>query len=79
MEKPKMTKNKNKTLSDQDLMLKCVELILDKSELSDQKLMLKSIELILSKASTRHINDVIEESQKLFDFIKKQDTTDAKT
>ena len=55
--------------SNQELILKCLELILEKSELSDQKLMLKSIELILSKTTTRHLNDVIEESERLFNFI----------
>ena len=59
--------------SNQELILKCLELILEKSELSDQKLMLKSIELILSKTTTRHLNDVIEESERLFNFIKGYD------
>lgn len=58
---------------DRELMLKCVELILEKSELSDQQLMLKSIELILSKANTRHLEDVIKESERLFNFIKSYD------
>ncbi len=37
--------------------------------LSDQELMLKCVELILSKNKIHHLNDILDESKKLYDFI----------
>ena len=54
----------------QELILQCIELILDKPELSDKTLMLKTIELILNKSPNRSLEEVIKESQKLFNFIQ---------
>ncbi len=42
-------------------------------ELSDQALLLKCVELILSKNKITHLDDIIAESQKLFNFIKSND------
>lgn len=38
-------------------------------KLSDQELMLKCVELILSKNKIHHLDDILHESKKLYDFI----------
>lgn len=60
-------------LSEQELLLKCVELLLDKNKLSDQDLLIKCVKLILNKSKVHHLNDIMVESQKLFDFVKSND------
>lgn len=37
---------------------------------NDQELMLKCVELILSKNKIHFLNDILDESKKLYDFIK---------
>jgi hypothetical protein len=66
-------KKTNKELSDRDLLLKCVDLVFNKNKLSDQELLLKCVELISNKSKVHHLNDIIVESQKLFDFVKSND------
>jgi hypothetical protein len=53
--------------------LEYIDLKTKKHNLSDQDLLLKCVELILSKNKVHHLNDVIEESKKLFNFIKSND------
>jgi len=60
-------------VSNQELILQCLNLILEKPDISDRNLMFKTIELILNKNPTRRLDDVIEEGKKLFDFIKEHD------
>jgi len=38
-------------------------------KLNDQELMLKCVELILNKNKIHHLNDILDESKKLYDFI----------
>jgi hypothetical protein len=59
--------------SNQELILQCLNLILEKPDMSDRNLMFKTIELVLNKNPNRRLDDVIEESKKLFDFIKEHD------
>ena len=47
-----------------------LERLKSNKEKSDQELLLKCVELILNKNKVHHLNDIIAESQKLFNFIK---------